>query len=393
MVDGRITYQTNLAGTVGQVNPFRYRSYYYDNESGFYYLQSRYYDAGVRRFINADELLFLGANGSVLGYNLYVYCENDPINNEDSTGFAYETVIDVISVIWSFIDLIKNPCTSTAGFFIWDAVSVVVPFLPGSYAYKGAKLTLSAPSKLSELTKNSKYITGTYKQLKKLFKKLKNVEIHHLVEKRFSVLFKVKVDDYLSIPLGKAVHRVITNRWRKEIPYGTDYRKISYAKMKNINERNYGDLSEAVAFVINFAFMVYTYGDVDMDDLKMELCSKCGKSIQNKDFLAPKTSCKKEYGILHNLHYGVDENIKNELVDNFDITENDFRPVRNKTGDIVYYQITPQNVMLPIQSVNRIRSLKPCKKCGSVQYRIKEYDYLIEKYPRMIFEPMFLKEG
>ena len=77
----------SLAGTVGQANPFRYRSYYYDNESGFYYLQSRYYDAGVRRFINADEIMFLGASGTVLGYNLYAYCENNPVNSIDETGF------------------------------------------------------------------------------------------------------------------------------------------------------------------------------------------------------------------------------------------------------------------------------------------------------------------
>ena len=82
-----ISVSGSLAGTVGQNNPFRYRSYYYDNESGFYYLQSRYYDAGVRRFINADDVMMLGASGDVLGYNLYTYCENNPVNLIDNTGF------------------------------------------------------------------------------------------------------------------------------------------------------------------------------------------------------------------------------------------------------------------------------------------------------------------
>ena len=59
----------SLACTVGQANPFGYRGYYYDNESGFYYLQSRYYDAGVRRFINADDVMMLGISGDVLGFN------------------------------------------------------------------------------------------------------------------------------------------------------------------------------------------------------------------------------------------------------------------------------------------------------------------------------------
>ena len=44
----------SLASTVGQINPFRYRGYYYDTETGFYYLQSRYYDPVVGRFLNAD---------------------------------------------------------------------------------------------------------------------------------------------------------------------------------------------------------------------------------------------------------------------------------------------------------------------------------------------------
>ena len=86
----------SLAGTVGQANPFKYRSYYYDNESGFYYLQSRYYDAGVRRFINADEIMFLGASGTVLGYNLYAYCENNPVNYVDNTGYVAANVIGAV---------------------------------------------------------------------------------------------------------------------------------------------------------------------------------------------------------------------------------------------------------------------------------------------------------
>ena len=42
---------------LGKLNPFRYRSYYYDNETGFYYLQSRYYDPTICRFVNADEVM------------------------------------------------------------------------------------------------------------------------------------------------------------------------------------------------------------------------------------------------------------------------------------------------------------------------------------------------
>ncbi|MGM9680633.1 MAG: RHS repeat-associated core domain-containing protein [Eubacteriales bacterium] len=68
------------------VNPIRYKSYYYDSETGFFYLQSRYYDPQVGRFINADEVDYLGASGTVLGCNLFAYCENEPITHSDAIG-------------------------------------------------------------------------------------------------------------------------------------------------------------------------------------------------------------------------------------------------------------------------------------------------------------------
>ncbi len=84
---GNVVSKTgSAASTIGSINPFLYRGYYYDYDLGFYYLNSRYYDPQVGRFINADELTFLGANGSVLSYNLYSYCMNDPINRFDMDG-------------------------------------------------------------------------------------------------------------------------------------------------------------------------------------------------------------------------------------------------------------------------------------------------------------------
>lgn len=70
----------------GDINPIRYKSYYYDSDTGFYYLQSRYYDPVVGRFLNADDPSYLGVSGTVLGWNLYAYCENDVVNNYDVSG-------------------------------------------------------------------------------------------------------------------------------------------------------------------------------------------------------------------------------------------------------------------------------------------------------------------
>ena len=75
-----------LASTLGAVNPFRYRGYYYDTETEFYYLNSRYYDPQVGRFLNADEPVLLGANGGIMGYNMFAYCNNNPVCFADSAG-------------------------------------------------------------------------------------------------------------------------------------------------------------------------------------------------------------------------------------------------------------------------------------------------------------------
>ena len=76
----------NEAGHIGNINPFCYRGYYYDSETGFYYLGSRYYDPEVGRFISADTTDILGASGNLYDKNLYAYCDNNPIVRADSNG-------------------------------------------------------------------------------------------------------------------------------------------------------------------------------------------------------------------------------------------------------------------------------------------------------------------
>ena len=73
-----------MADTLGAVNPLTYRGYVYDTETDLYYLQSRYYDPAVERFINGDALVSTGQG--LLGNNMFAYCLNDPVNCFDDDG-------------------------------------------------------------------------------------------------------------------------------------------------------------------------------------------------------------------------------------------------------------------------------------------------------------------
>ena len=78
------------SGRLAEINPLRYRGYYYDNETGLYYLQSRYYDPANRRFINADRHMSTGQG--FVGTNMFAYCNNSPVFLVDYDGDEAETV-------------------------------------------------------------------------------------------------------------------------------------------------------------------------------------------------------------------------------------------------------------------------------------------------------------
>lgn len=82
---GKITKQTDTTTYgIAKLNPFRYRGYVYDDETGLYYLQSRYYDPVTGRFINAD--VYCDTNTDIFGTNMFTYCNNDPVNQVDPKG-------------------------------------------------------------------------------------------------------------------------------------------------------------------------------------------------------------------------------------------------------------------------------------------------------------------
>ena len=80
---------------IANANPLRYRGYFFDSETGFYYLLSRYYDPETGRFINADEQFSIG--GDLTGLNMFAYCDNNPISRSDQSGNAWSDVVDFFS--------------------------------------------------------------------------------------------------------------------------------------------------------------------------------------------------------------------------------------------------------------------------------------------------------
>ena len=74
----------SMAATLGVDNPFRYRGYYYDTETGLYYLNQRYYNPEWGRFVNADNVI--GVTGKLLSHNMFAYCNNNPVMMSDPSG-------------------------------------------------------------------------------------------------------------------------------------------------------------------------------------------------------------------------------------------------------------------------------------------------------------------
>ena len=94
---GEVLVSSDASGFgLAQINPLRYRGYYYDQETGLYYLQTRYYDPKVRRFLNADDASVLTKDPEQLTEkNLYAYCDDNPVMYRDDAGMFVITVAQV----------------------------------------------------------------------------------------------------------------------------------------------------------------------------------------------------------------------------------------------------------------------------------------------------------
>jgi len=160
---GRIIKTLDTSGiNLSTINPFRYRSYYQDNETGWYYLNSRYYNPLTNRFVTMDQIEYLGASENILSYNLYSYCENDPINKVDYNGNSAAAIYVTSSVFTTFCGWLGtigganwwNP----VGWIIAAVIALGVITYAAVSLYNSWQNTISqADSKVkSKVTKNSK---------------------------------------------------------------------------------------------------------------------------------------------------------------------------------------------------------------------------------------------
>ena len=112
----------SLKDSVGKKNPYRYRGYRYDEETGLYYLQSRYYNGSWGRFINADAVI--GQPGDILSFNMFAYCHNNPVNMSDESGYlpkwlkkaakvVKKTVSKVVKKVKAVANTVKNKVVSS----------------------------------------------------------------------------------------------------------------------------------------------------------------------------------------------------------------------------------------------------------------------------------------
>ena len=91
---------------LSQINPLRYRGYYYDQETGLYYLQTRYYDPKVRRFLNADDASVLTKDPEQLTEkNLYAYCDDNPVMYRDDAGMFVVPPIVIEMAVGAIINV------------------------------------------------------------------------------------------------------------------------------------------------------------------------------------------------------------------------------------------------------------------------------------------------
>ena len=147
----------SMANTLGLHNPLRYRGYVYDRETGLYYVSSRYYDPEIGRWISPEPNVYAGAFDSgygLIGYNVYAYCANNPVNYYDPTGeFVISTLLICVAagaIIGGTIGGIAgNAYANSKGYTGWDKTKSILTGIGIGGLAGGALGYFAAPAVVS----------------------------------------------------------------------------------------------------------------------------------------------------------------------------------------------------------------------------------------------------
>ena len=164
----------DLASTLGTIQPFRYRGYVYDEETGLYYLRNRFYAPTLCRFCNADgQFMF---DGTLINANAFAYCVNDPTNNFDPDGNEFRVVGAGVQVDASGAIGPAGVGVGVEVIVYWDEVVTAGggPIV-SIYVYNDINATLDLKEWQDQITRIQEYLQPIIKQLRSMSGNLKSL--------------------------------------------------------------------------------------------------------------------------------------------------------------------------------------------------------------------------
>jgi len=207
----------SATGDMADINPLRYRGYYYDTDTGLYYLKSRYYDPEICRFINGDNLASTGQG--ILGTNMFAYCGNNPVSRADTGGNAWWIpvnaivggIVGVLSRVVSNVAAGEKLSSGVIGAFVGGAVYGAVAATTGSLqaaSYAGA----AAESITNEVV--SYTVLSNFNGFKK-----KDLTINNVVDSMVTVTTDTVVNGSINGVTGGIANKIVpTNKgWFKPV--------------------------------------------------------------------------------------------------------------------------------------------------------------------------------
>ena len=253
-----------MATTLGQLNPLRYRGYVYDQETGFYYLQSRYYNPEMGRFINADALVTTGQG--FVGNNMFAYCGNNPVNMEDYSGdIPRRNTVGVVHII----------IHANYGTYGWaqyyNAKGIIAT---AGKAYLGSKgyslaramfnhgmwgLGRSAPSSINKLIISRLKKSSIMKnEILKIIKKAKGDVIIDGGTVEFKNSGKVNTDLYYSLQHAKftIIGRKSGGVWNLTISVSDRY---DFDNIRSFSELSFGNAANDLGWIMQRTGMMVPY--------------------------------------------------------------------------------------------------------------------------------------